>query len=59
MNIKEKEQTMHFDSVWGGHWVMWIFMIIIWILIILGGAAIFKWVTSSKTQSPESALEIL
>ena len=50
---------MHFGHIWGGHSVMWIFMIIIWVLIILGAVAIFKWLTGSKTQSSESALEVL
>ncbi len=34
-------------------------MIVVWILIILGAVAIFRWITGSKTQSSESALEIL
>lgn len=50
---------MHFKYMWEWHWIMWIFMIIVWVLIILGVVAIFKWITKSKTQSSESALEIL
>ena len=34
-------------------------MLIFWILVILGAVAIFRWVTNSKAQSSESALEIL
>ena len=50
---------MHFERMWEWHWVMWIFMIIVWVLIILGAVAIFKWITKSKTESSESALEML
>jgi putative membrane protein len=50
---------MHFGYTWEWHWVMWIFMIIFWILIILGAVAIFKWATSSRVQFSESALDIL
>jgi putative membrane protein len=50
---------MHFGYMWGWHWFMWIFMIIIWVLIILGAVATFKWIAGSKMRSSESALEIL
>ncbi len=54
---------MHFEYMWEWHWAMWIFMMIVWVLIIfliiLGVIAILKWVTSSKAQSSETALEIL
>jgi putative membrane protein len=50
---------MHFGYTWESHWAMWIFMLIFWILVILGAVAIFRWVTNSKAQSSESALEIL
>lgn len=50
---------MHFRYMWEWHWLMWIFMVVIWILIISGAVAIFRWMMGAKTQSSESAIDIL
>jgi len=44
---------------WFGHGFGWLFMVLVWVLVIAGVVAMFKWLGSSPPSRGETPLEIL
>jgi putative membrane protein len=49
---------MHIYDILAWHWGMWIYMIVFWLLFILGIVAIIKWF-NAKARLNKTSLEIL
>lgn len=44
---------------WFGPGLGWLFMILVWVLVIVGIVALIKWLASSSSRRDETPLEIL
>ncbi len=44
---------------WFGHGFGWLFMVLVWVAVIVGIAALIKWMVASSTPRGATPLEIL
>lgn len=44
---------------WFGHGFGWLFMLVVWVLVIVGIATLIKWMATSSVSRDQTPLEIL
>jgi putative membrane protein len=44
---------------WFGHGFGWLFMVLVWVVVIVGVVALIKWMAASSTPRGETPLETL